>query len=143
MSTCVHNRTRFGRCALHPRAGRSRPYGGGREARITWISLRCKAVQLYSFIATSLNGHKHELKMLPYITRTRNELVLRGGAVEFVRPARETASNGNSLRPKCFIWETHIRNSRNSRTSDNFWRPGHTNCSKTWSANSNILDRSS
>eukprot|EP01048_Picozoa_sp_COSAG05_P010714 COSAG05_NODE_960_length_6421_cov_17.990668_4_plen_114_part_00 len=26
----------------------------------------------------------------------------------------ETASKGNSLRPKCFIWETHIRNSRNS-----------------------------
>ena len=42
------------RCrALHPRARRSGPWDGGREARSAWTALRCKIVQLYSCIATS------------------------------------------------------------------------------------------
>ena len=36
----------------HPRAGRSGPYDGGRDARSAWTALKCKVVQLDACIAT-------------------------------------------------------------------------------------------
>ena len=63
-------------------AGRSGPYDGGRDARSPWISIRCKVVQLYSFIAirtvriSSLAMHANYLKIYYHILMSMKGLYL-------------------------------------------------------------------